>query len=90
MKEQRITGSERAERVLARLYDRAYEKAMAIRVAREPILDEAEFFEDMRELPSEFVQEIEERAQMLEEAVQTGKLGRGHRKSNASTSNEER
>ena len=73
---QQITDEERMERVLARLHDRAYEKAMAIRVAKEPILDEAEFFEDMHELPSEFVQEIEERAQMLEEAVLTGKLGR--------------
>lgn len=76
MQEHRITLSERVERILDKLHDRAYEKAMAIRVATGAILDPTEFFEDMHELPSEFVQHIEEHAQMLEEAVQTGKLQR--------------
>ena len=73
----KITESERVERVLDKLHDRAHEKAMAMRIVAEPLLG-PEFLGDMHELPSEFVQEIEERAEMLEEAVRTGKLGRGN------------
>lgn len=76
MKEHGISESERVGRILDRLNDRAHEKAIAIRVAAQPLLNPTEFFDDMRELPSEIVQEIEERAQVLEDAVRTGKLGR--------------
>lgn len=78
MNRQAITDSERVERVLGKLHDRAHEKAMAIRIAAEPILG-PEFLEDMHELPSESVQWIEEQAQLLEEAVRTGKLGRARK-----------
>lgn len=75
MEAQGITDSERVGRILARLHDRARAKAMAVRIAAEPLLG-PEFFDDMRELPSETVQEIDEAALVLEDAVRTGKLGR--------------
>ena len=77
MEGKQITDSERMERVVARLE----QKARASHKVDEPLLGPPgfvcrEFVDDLRELPPELCERIEEYAMLLEDAVRTGKLGR--------------
>ena len=77
MEQQRITDSERMERIFARLY----EKAMTPDKLDQPLLGPPgfvcrEFADDLRELPPGLYMRVEEYAWILEDAVSTGKFGR--------------
>jgi len=77
MEQPQITDSERMERIFSRLED----KAWASNKLEESLLGPPgfvcrEFADDLRELPPDLYQYVEEHAQLLEDAIRTGKLGR--------------
>jgi hypothetical protein len=79
MEEQQSTDLERMEHLFARLE----EKARASDKLDEPLLGPPgfvcrEFADDLRELSADLCIRVEEYAQMLEDAVRTGKLGRAN------------
>ena len=77
MEEHEFTDLERMERIFALLE----EKARASNKLDEPLLGppgfvRREFADDLRELPPDLHMRVEEHAQLLEDAIRTGKLGR--------------
>ncbi len=81
MKGQEIT---EAERVL-RVHGKLLKKALALSRPAGPLLGAAgfvspDFFDDLRALPPNLCERIEEYAQVLEEAARTGKLGGGRQR----------